>query len=85
MLPTSDMLNNYHDKKRTTEYYRISKLIEVDNKNNPRKPPKAIIGSKPEKNEKKTINIVAKKHEPEVLTGLSSYINRGVDRNDTLY
>lgn len=52
MLPTSDLMNNYHDKKRTVEYYRIARLIDEENKNNPGKPPKAIIGSKPESKEK---------------------------------
>lgn len=28
MLPTTDFLNIYHDKKRRIEFYRISKLID---------------------------------------------------------
>lgn len=35
MLPTTNILNNFHDKKRRLEYYRIAKLIEDENKKNP--------------------------------------------------
>lgn len=41
------MLNKYYDKKRKYEYYRIAKLIEDENKKNPLKPPKGIVGDKP--------------------------------------
>jgi hypothetical protein len=40
-------LNNFHDKKRRIEYYRIAKIIEDENKKNPNKPPKGIVGDKP--------------------------------------
>jgi hypothetical protein len=35
MTPTTNILNNFHDKKRRLEYYRIAKLIEDENKKNP--------------------------------------------------
>ncbi|CAK67966.1 unnamed protein product (macronuclear) [Paramecium tetraurelia] len=45
--PVASMLNKYYDKKRKYEYYRIAKLIEDENKKNPHKPPKGIVGDKP--------------------------------------
>ena len=48
MLPETNVLNNFHDKKRRIEYYRIAKLIEQENNKNPDKPPKGIVGDKPE-------------------------------------
>lgn len=36
-----------HDKKRRLEYWRVVKKVELDNKNNPNDPPKAIVGGKP--------------------------------------
>ena len=57
MHPTSDLMNNYHDKKRTIEYYRIARLIDEENKCNPSKPPKAIIGSKPDTKDKDKTNL----------------------------
>jgi hypothetical protein len=47
MTPTTNILNNFHDKKRRLEYYRIAKLIEDENKKNPNRPPKGIVGDKP--------------------------------------
>lgn len=57
MLPESDVMNkfnsiiiffSYHDKKRRIEYFRISKEIENENRNNPNKPPKGIVGDRPD-------------------------------------
>lgn len=39
---------SYHDKKRRIEYFRIVKEIEDENKKNPDKPPKEIVGDKPD-------------------------------------
>lgn len=63
MLSTSDVMNKYnihtlytyinyryHDKKRRIDYYRISRAIEDENKRNPDRPPKGIVGDKPEVN-----------------------------------
>ncbi|CAK57278.1 unnamed protein product (macronuclear) [Paramecium tetraurelia] len=47
MMPAIIPLNYYHDKKRRLEYYRIAKLISNENKNNPDKPPKGIVGDSP--------------------------------------
>ncbi len=47
MLPAIISLNWYHDRKRRVEYFRIAKLIEEENKNNPDKPPKGIVGDSP--------------------------------------
>ncbi|CAD8100966.1 unnamed protein product [Paramecium primaurelia] len=47
MMPAIISLNYYHDKKRRLEYYRIAKLIQNENKNNPDKPPKGIVGDSP--------------------------------------
>jgi len=47
ILPESDVLNSYHDKKRRFEYYKIAKMIEEENKHNPNRPPKGIVGDKP--------------------------------------
>ncbi|CAD8195962.1 unnamed protein product [Paramecium pentaurelia] len=47
MLPAIVSLNYYHDKKRRLEYFRIAKLIAQENKNNPDKPPKGIVGDSP--------------------------------------
>ncbi|CAD8110832.1 unnamed protein product [Paramecium primaurelia] len=47
MVPAIIPLNYYHDKKRRLEYYRIAKLIANENKNNPDKPPKGIVGDSP--------------------------------------
>jgi hypothetical protein len=58
MIPVSDIMNkflfyllnslSYHDKKRRIEYFRIARDIEEENKKNPDKPPKGIVGDKPE-------------------------------------
>jgi hypothetical protein len=47
MMPETNLLNNFHDKKRRIEYYRIAKVIEDENKKNPNRPPKGIVGDKP--------------------------------------
>ncbi|CAD8121622.1 unnamed protein product [Paramecium sonneborni] len=47
MEPIAILLNKYYDKKRKYEYYRISRLIEEENKKNPNKPPKGIVGERP--------------------------------------
>lgn len=44
MLPAIVTLNWFHDRKRRLEYFRIAKMIEEENKNNPDKPPKGIVG-----------------------------------------
>ena len=56
MIPESDIMNkflwlhyySYHDKKRRIEYFRIAKEIEDENRKNPDKPPKGIVGDKPD-------------------------------------
>ena len=47
MLPAVASLNYYHDKKRRIEYYRIARMIDEENRNNPDKPPKGIVGDSP--------------------------------------
>ena len=47
MEPIATLLNKYYDKKRKYEYYRIARLIEEENKNNPNQPPKGIVGERP--------------------------------------
>ncbi|CAD8122402.1 unnamed protein product [Paramecium sonneborni] len=47
MEPIATLLNKYFDKKRKYEYYRIAHLIEEENKNNPNRPPKGIVGERP--------------------------------------
>lgn len=47
MLPAIISLNYYHDKRRRLEYFRIAKMIEDENRNNPDKPPKGIVGDSP--------------------------------------
>ncbi|CAD8158758.1 unnamed protein product [Paramecium octaurelia] len=42
------ILDVYYDKKRKLEYYKIQRQIEYENRNNPNKTPKGIIGDKPE-------------------------------------
>lgn len=37
-------MNSYHDKKRRIEYFRIKRMIEEENKKNPQKPKKGIVG-----------------------------------------
>lgn len=32
MMPTTHFLNNFHDKKRRIEYFRIAQIIDKDNK-----------------------------------------------------
>ncbi len=48
MMPETNILNNFHDKKRRIEYYRIAKVIEDENKKNPNRPPQGIVGDKPQ-------------------------------------
>ncbi|CAD8212570.1 unnamed protein product [Paramecium octaurelia] len=47
MEPIATVLNKYYDKKRKYEYYRIAHLIEEENKKNPNRPPKGIVGERP--------------------------------------
>ncbi|CAD8110767.1 unnamed protein product [Paramecium primaurelia] len=47
MEPIATLLNKYYDKKRKYEYYRIANLIEEENKKNPNRPPKGIVGERP--------------------------------------
>ena len=47
MLPAIVTVNWFHDRKRRLEYFRIARLIEVENKQNPDKPPKGIVGDSP--------------------------------------
>ncbi|CAD8203705.1 unnamed protein product [Paramecium octaurelia] len=48
MHKISNIMSNYHDKKRRVEYYRIKRIIEEENRKNPNKPKKAIAGDQPE-------------------------------------
>ncbi|CAD8179471.1 unnamed protein product [Paramecium pentaurelia] len=43
-----EIMSNYHDKRRRIEYYRIKRIIEEENRNNPNKPKKAIVGDSPQ-------------------------------------
>ncbi|CAD8121441.1 unnamed protein product [Paramecium sonneborni] len=45
--PICSILNKYYDKKRKYDYFRIAKMIEEENKQNPNKPPKGIVGERP--------------------------------------
>ncbi|CAD8162051.1 unnamed protein product [Paramecium octaurelia] len=45
--PVCTVLNKYYDKKRKYDYFRIAKIIEEENKLNPQKPPKGIVGERP--------------------------------------
>ena len=45
--PICSILNKYYDKKRKYDYFRIAKMIEKENKLNPNKPPKGIVGERP--------------------------------------
>ncbi|CAD8097493.1 unnamed protein product [Paramecium sonneborni] len=42
------IMSNYHDKRRRIEYYRIKRIIEEENKKNPSKPKKTIVGNLPQ-------------------------------------
>ncbi|CAK88822.1 unnamed protein product (macronuclear) [Paramecium tetraurelia] len=42
-----NILNEYYNQKRKLEYYKIQKIIDEENKNNPEKPPKGIVGDQP--------------------------------------
>ena len=48
MIPTSNILNIFYDKMRKIEYYRIARLIEKENNDNPMRPPKGLVGDKPD-------------------------------------
>ena len=51
---------SFHDKKRRIEYHRIARKIEDENRLNPDKPPKGIVGDHPNHlypNEENTIAI----------------------------
>jgi hypothetical protein len=48
MLPAIVPLNWFHDRKRRLEYFRIAKMIDDENHQNPDKPPKGIVGDKPD-------------------------------------
>ena len=40
MIPETNTLNTFYDKRRRFEYYRIAKVIEEENRKNPNRPPK---------------------------------------------
>lgn len=76
-----------HDKKRRIEFYRIAKIIDEENKKNPDKPPKGIVGDIPAPNTEESgmdENNSGPK-EPKVidkglsffLNGIDSFVNRG--------
>lgn len=83
MLPTTNVLNNFHDKKRRIEYYRIAQLIEQENKQNPKRPPKGIVGDKPEKKSSYSDSSDKDNSNGEDMIGkvllneISSFVNRG--------
>ncbi|KRX03613.1 hypothetical protein PPERSA_04165 [Pseudocohnilembus persalinus] len=85
-LPETVILNNFHDKKRRIEYFRIAKLIESENQKNPNKPPKGIVGDKPgmKTNESETIDHDQKQQnqvEDKILKDLSSFIKKDQNKN----
>lgn len=47
MIPAITAINWFHDRKRRIEYFRIARLIEEENKKNPDKTPKGIVGDSP--------------------------------------
>lgn len=47
MLPAIISLNWFHDHKRRLEYFRIARMIDQENQNNPDLPPKGIVGDSP--------------------------------------
>ena len=47
MEPINTILNKFYDKKRKFEYYRIARLIADENRLNPERAPKGIVGDKP--------------------------------------
>ncbi|KAM3128073.1 hypothetical protein pb186bvf_019836 [Paramecium bursaria] len=65
----SEVMNNYHDKKRRIEYYKIVKIIEEENRKNPQKPKKAIVGDKPED----IHNQQPKKHYGKILQDITEH------------
>ena len=42
--PQTTIINKYLDKRRKLDYYRIVRIIEEENKLNPSRPPKGIVG-----------------------------------------
>ncbi|CAD8122445.1 unnamed protein product [Paramecium sonneborni] len=78
MVPAIIPLNYYHDKKRRLEYFRIAKLIANENKNNPDKPPKGIVGDSPlpQSSQQMTVQEASSSDEPiskceKILDGIS--------------
>jgi hypothetical protein len=47
MVPLASMINKMHDKKRKLDYWKIVRRIEEENRQNPSKPPKGIVGDRP--------------------------------------
>jgi predicted CopG family antitoxin len=47
MVPFSDIINRYLDQMRKVDYYKIAKIIAQENRANPNRPPKGIIGEIP--------------------------------------
>jgi hypothetical protein len=43
MIPETNTLNTFYDKRRRFEYYRIAKVIEDENRKNPNRPPKGTF------------------------------------------
>ena len=88
MLPETNTLNNFHDKKRRFEYFWIARLIEEENKKNPSRPPKGIVGDKPAQLYSEDTDTDQKKNDKEVanipqniLKDISTYVNRGLNSN----
>lgn len=86
MHPLCNNINTMHDKKRRLEFFRIAKVIEEENKKNPNKPPKGIVGEipPPASEESFTDKKDAKKKDQPIdknlinfLKDISTYINRG--------
>lgn len=55
MQPQAAVVNHMHDKKRRIEFYRIAKVIEEENKKNPNKTPKGIVGDAPVPNTEESV------------------------------
>lgn len=77
-----------YDKKRRIEFFRIAKVIEEENKKNPNKPPKGIVGDIPPTPTEESLidkkNAGAKKKDEPIdknlinfLKDISTYVNRG--------
>ncbi|CAD8201842.1 unnamed protein product [Paramecium octaurelia] len=63
MHKISSIMSNYHDKKRRVEYNRIKRIIEEENRRNPNKPKKAIVGD-----QKEELQLVSPKHQEQVYS-----------------